>query len=35
MEIEYNDTGEPKWKLVEDRKFVTDKESPTRAGGSR
>ena len=26
--IEYNDTGEPKWKLVEDRKFAMNKEKP-------
>ena len=26
--IEYNDTGEPKWKLVEDRKFTMNKEKP-------
>jgi hypothetical protein len=26
--IEYNDTGEPKWKLFEDRKFKTSKQDP-------
>ena len=26
--IEYNDAGEPKWKLVEDKKLTPDKEKP-------
>jgi len=26
--IEYNDAGEPKWKLVEDRKFSADRQKP-------
>ena len=25
MEIEYNDAGEPKWRMLDDRKFVIDK----------
>ena len=29
MVVEYNDAGEPKWKLVEDRRFVTNKAKPT------
>jgi hypothetical protein len=28
MAIEYNDTGEPKWKLAEDRKYTASKETP-------
>ena len=28
MVIDYNDTGEPKWKMVEDRKFVPDERNP-------
>jgi cell division septation protein DedD len=28
MQIEYNDTGEPKWKLLEDKKFATSKDKP-------
>lgn len=28
MEIEYNDAGEPKWKLLEDKKFVMNKDKP-------
>jgi hypothetical protein len=29
MQIEHNDAGEPKWKLLEDRKYVPDDQSPT------
>ena len=29
MELEHNDAAEPKWKLIEDRKFVPDDKSPT------
>ena len=25
MQIDYNDAGEPKWKMVDDEKFVADK----------
>jgi hypothetical protein len=29
MELQHNDTAEPKWKMIEDRKFVPDDRSPT------
>jgi hypothetical protein len=29
MVVEYNDAGEPKWKMIEDRRFVTNKAKPT------
>jgi hypothetical protein len=29
MRIDYNDAGEPKWKMTEDRKFVVDEEKQT------
>jgi len=29
MQLEHNDAGEPKWKMIEDRKFVPDDNSPT------
>jgi hypothetical protein len=28
MQIEHNDTGEPKWKMIEDEKFVHDRNNP-------
>jgi hypothetical protein len=28
MQVDYSDTGEPKWKLVDDQKFVPDEQSP-------
>lgn len=28
MQIEYNDQGEPKWKLLEDKKFTTSADKP-------
>ncbi len=28
MIVEYNDAGEPKWKLIEDKKFTANKEKP-------
>ena len=29
MKLEYNDTGQPRWKLLEDRKFVSDEQNPS------
>jgi hypothetical protein len=31
MQIEYNDTGEPKWKLTDDLKFLPDDQDPDRS----
>jgi hypothetical protein len=29
IRLEYNDAGQPRWKLLEDRKFVTDDRNPS------
>ena len=29
MDLQHSDTAEPKWKMIEDRKFVPDDKSPT------